>query len=290
MGDVLDDIQDGILTLVDVNSLCVQDVVLGPLSNGCSFHFVQLNDGAVGACMTYYRFRSEDERMRIQSRLMQLRKRDPLLLEYGAKGDAPELLRLSLRMCVISALSRKRLWRNPLFRCRKTADWSFLSGIRSATVIGFGGYLEALMGQRSIERIHMSDLGYGTDRRGDRALERKMAEWRRSFPGKIVTVSDGSDNQERIESSDLVSITGSALCNGTMDRLLRHARKCRYVIVQGQSAAVLPLALFERGVSLVETTLKPAIMTGVARKDPERCRMMLEGGLSSIFMSPLTGF
>jgi uncharacterized protein (DUF4213/DUF364 family) len=108
------------------------------------------------------------------------------------------------------------------------------------------------------------------------------------FPEKVITFSDGSDNRERLARADLVSITGSAFCTGTMDALLKNARTCKTIILQGQSAAVFPEVLFEKGVSLVSTTIKPANLLELAMNDPQQFKALLEGGLPIIYAEPLS--
>ncbi|MFZ0603302.1 MAG: DUF364 domain-containing protein, partial [Roseiarcus sp.] len=82
--------------------------------------------------------------------------------------------------------------------------------------------------------------------------------------------------------ADLVCITGSALCNGSMEQLLRAASGCGRVIVQGQSAAVHPAAFFGRGVAMVSTTLKPANLIDLP---DAAARRALEGGLAAVYLT-----
>ena len=74
-----------------------------------------------------------------------------------------------------------------------------------------------LITQENTPRIHVSDLAY---RKRFRRMDGAIAYYRKQFPDKIITISDGSDSRERLADADLVSITGSAFCSGTMDGLL----------------------------------------------------------------------
>src|SRR5687767_9358986 len=64
-------------------------------------------------------------------------------------------------------------------------------------------------------------------------------------PRLTCELSDGRDMPLAVSRADMVSITGSALSNGTMDDLLSLPRRPRAVtIVQGQSAAIHPTPAF----------------------------------------------
>ena len=159
-------------------------------------------------------------------------------------------------------------------------------GIRlgSISVIGtgiYGGYMDYFIRGTGAERIHISDLGYYS--RMER-IEKGLDYYRGRFPHKRITISDGTDTPERLAEADLVCITGSALCTGTMDELLEWSQNCRTIIVQGQSGAIHPEVLFERGVTMVSTTLKPDNFIDLAVNDQKRWRELLEGKLPTIYM------
>ena len=61
-----------------------------------------------------------------------------------------------------------------------------------------------------------------------------------------VLYDDGGQTLRLIEEADIVCITASTLCNGTLESLLS---KSKVVIVEGPSGGVLPQPLFERGVT-----------------------------------------
>jgi hypothetical protein len=132
-----------------------------------------------------------------------------------------------------------------------------------------------------IEHLHVCDLGYSSRRA-------EMEAFAARYPLKRITFSDGGDAEARIKASDVLSVTGSALCNGTMERLLSYARGGPVVVVQGQSAAVHPAAFFRRGVHLVATTIKPHELAVAAAADPsgQSLRVFLEGGLPWIYLVP----
>src|SRR5262249_2963769 len=135
------------------------------------------------------------------------------------------------------------------------------AGARSAVVIGFGGYMEPLARAGQIEELHVRDLEYEA-RRAE--MEEAIAEDRRRFPAQVFTIGDGRDTAEQLREADVVAITGSALCNGTLEGLLEQAAGRAWIVVQGQSAAIYPRALFERGARLVVTTLKPPELARLA--------------------------
>jgi uncharacterized protein (DUF4213/DUF364 family) len=56
--------------------------------------------------------------------------------------------------------------------------------------------------------------------------------------------------EEVIPTADIVIITGTALVNGTIDRLLELSRKAREVAVVGPTASMIPDPLFSRGATM----------------------------------------
>ena len=73
-----------------------------------------------------------------------------------------------------------------------------------------------------------------------------------------------------VPGADVVVITGSALANSTLDRLLELAREARTVAIVGPTASCLPDPLFSRGVDYVG---------GIRIRDADRAmRILSEGG------------
>jgi len=136
--------------------------------------------------------------------------------------------------------------------------------------------------------LHVVDLAYP---KFQQEIDKALDDYRKRAPAKTITVSDGHDTAELMQQVDLVSITGSALCNGTLDSLLSWAKAVPRVIVQGQSAAIHPKILFERGVDLVATTLKPHQVVSAAKADTSgsALRPFFEGGLPWIYLASKTG-
>lgn len=77
-------------------------------------------------------------------------------------------------------------------------------------------------------------------------------------------------SEELLPNASVVIITGTAIANGTIDRLLELSRGARYIALIGPSATVVPNPLFERGVSAI---------AGVIAVDSERVMQIVsEGG------------
>ena len=241
------------------------------------FTVVELDEGSVGSCMSYSS--APDSAIAAETQLLQRGlAHDPLLLAtLPAMSDA--LLMLSLRASLLSALA------SPLLRGGGDGSvlvsavplWDPLAGATSALVIGFGGYMHPFALDPRIERLHVADRGYAS-RRAE--MDGAIARYQQLRPEARITISDGCDTQARARSADVVAITGSALCNGSMEELLDWSRGSR-VIVQGQSAAIHPLPLFARGVAMVATTLKPRDLVDIA--DRGGLSTVLEGGLPWVY-------
>ncbi|MEM3733889.1 MAG: DUF364 domain-containing protein [Nitrososphaerales archaeon] len=76
--------------------------------------------------------------------------------------------------------------------------------------------------------------------------------------------------EELLPQSDIVIITGTAIANGTIDRILELSRESRYIALIGPSATVIPDPLFDCGVSAI---------AGVIVVDPEKAmQIVAEGG------------
>ena len=279
--------KEGLLTGRSIQRICLTQY----------FHVVELDDGSVGAAMNYAPLTVEEVRG-LRDQVTALLPGDPLLLHWLFDEEQPwqrlacspvpgKLLTMSLQVALLSALSA------PLFHAgggegflvKTHGSDDLFCGARRAVVVGFGGYLRRLARDEAISELHVVDLKY-PDPEG--RMEKEIAGYRQKYSQKNITISDGSDIALHLRQADLVTITGSALCNGTLESLLRHTGPQTRVIVQGQSAALHPAALFRRGVDLIVTTIKPPRLVELAERDPvgESMKPLLEGGLPALYCSP----
>ncbi len=246
------------------------------------FNIIQLENGAIGASMNYYRFKSELEKQKRYNLLIKKIKEDPSLESYLFKESASNLLKLNLKVCLLSALSTDLIFNCNEFNITTTPPPTIFLNINYATIIGLGGYVDTIIRYTKIKNIHISDLDYKNNKK---RMDKVISNYKGRFPNKNISISDGKDNKRRIESSDLVSITSSAFCNGTMEKLLGYSKHCKKIIIQGASATIYPKILFEKGVSLISMTLKPLNLLQIAIKNPEMFKFLLENGLPVIHIS-----
>ncbi len=76
--------------------------------------------------------------------------------------------------------------------------------------------------------------------------------------------------EELLPEADIVFITGSAIANGTIERLLQLSKNARTVAIVGPSASTVPEPFFKRGVHVI---------AGVIVTDPDRAmQVVAEGG------------
>jgi hypothetical protein len=254
------------------------------------FTVVELSDGCVGAAMSYYG-RPDDLRPRLPPATAD----DPLLLRWlfpaegtpAGPGERLRLLRLSVCTAILGALSAPciRGGGDATFSVADTLSFDPFAGVRRAVVVGFGGYMPQLAAAPGVERLHVCDLGYPARRT---QMDPVMDGFRTTHPGKRFSISDGSDLASQVAETDLLAVTGSALCNGTLESILDATPERVRVIVQGQSASLHPSALFARGVWLTATTLKPPDLVPAAAADPtgRQLRPYLEGGLPRLYLLP----
>jgi hypothetical protein len=260
------------------------------------FTTVELDDGSVGACMSYYRL--SDAVLDIVERRIQLTYSNPfevgnadsfrgLIAEQVPSENQRDCLIASVTATVISALSAPaiRSGGDEWFVVDRHRPSNWTNGAESALVVGFGGFLEPLVFEERIKSVHVVDFSYDVMKNDWGA---RIDEWAAKNPAKRITGSRSLDPATRLRDFDLVSITGSTLCNGTLEYFLAHVRHDAVVILQGQSASLHPKVLFELGIKWIATTLKPQFLGRLAGRDHggEEMRPLLQGGLPWIYLLP----
>src|SRR5206468_4240783 len=121
----------------------------------------------------------------------------------------------------------------------------------TVTVIGFGGLLDAVCRWGRAHHIYVCDFIFREEKyrnSGERRLN-KLTRGRKNW-----TLIDDVIGTDILSRSDIALLTGSAICNGTLDELLDRCRSCREVILQGPSCSLVPSEFFRRGVTMVVTT------------------------------------
>jgi len=279
MKSILDETFESIKHKISLDKIKIESLYLSNY-----FNIIQLNNSSVGSCMNYFNFESKEDIIKTYKLLIKKHHSDPLLLRYlSNEKNQKDLLKLNLKACLVSALSSNLLTRPSGFSINKNLDYSIFSNITSAVIIGFGGYMDSIIGGTSIKKVHISDLGYDFQKS---EMDGMISLYKKRFPDKIISISNGKDNKEKIQNTDLVSITGSAFCNGTMDELLYYSKNCKKIIIQGQSASIYPEILFKNGVSLISTTIKPTNLLQVALNNFVEFKYLLEGNLPWIHITP----
>lgn len=253
----------------NLNTLKVEELYLRSY-----FSVVGLSDGSVGSAGNFdIQFNYENKipynPPQLEKRLLAKTNDDPLLL--NSLWDSKDGVGRSLLVAIASALSQDLLTSSYLEKrnmglrrgrsFEKISGWegfvsSLLQEEDTITVIGYGGVLFSLLKSKKPERIYVSDLNFNYESFLDKKTRDLKAKLKKgNFRGDLK-LSDGSDNQDLIADSDVLFITGSALCNDTMTDLLLNSQGCRNVVVQGPSASVFPKALFDSNVDYVLTNLK----------------------------------
>jgi hypothetical protein len=261
------------------------------------FNVVELDDSSVGACMSYFNLpdstlASAEE---LLSRFLEI---DVFAVcDESAASDVlcaciPNDLQRYLVVTSVTATIANAL-SSPLIRAggddvfevlsHRPAGW--FDGIESALIVGFGGYLRTLIMEEHVKRIHVVDLGYDHRRS---VIEEKLEIFRKRFSKKTITASSGFDSSIKCRDFDLVSITGSTLCNGTLEGILETARPDALMVLQGQSASLHPCVLFRCGIRWIATTVKPSMVGKIATRGEysgESLRSILEGTLPWIYLA-----
>jgi len=113
-----------------------------------------------------------------------------------------------------------------------------------AAVVGYGGGIKRLIGK--CRETHVTDL-----RPPEHFQTMLITDKKIGFVPAEATIHSEEENEEVLRRATAISITGSALVNGTFDELLQYAQKARLLTVYGASAGMIPDVLFERGVHMV---------------------------------------
>jgi hypothetical protein len=261
------------------------------------FTTVELDDGSIGASMSYDHYPDNvldvlEDRLRHHC-VHPFAVQDVETLRKTVAEHLPDMRQrdyivASLTASIASALSAPfiRSGGDEWFEVTKRRPENWTKDAETALVVGFGGFLKPLITEQDkVKNIHVIDLYYDRKTSGFRE---ELAALAAQHPEKCVTGSTHLESAADLQRFDLISITGSTLCNGTLEYFLTNVRSDAIVILQGQSASLHPKALFEAGVSWVATTLKPPTLVQLARggHDGEAMRPMLQGGLPWIYLLP----
>lgn len=238
----------------DWSSLAIDDLCLDSL-----FLSVRLRDGSSGAAMNYDLEGVPDitpaQIDHTRQRLLEKLPEDPLLWDYLHTQDSDSLAHQALWVAVLSALSapilqdsqrlqalglQTRPGRIPLQHFRD-------QGVRKVTIIGFGGFLEEALTQDWLEKVCCCDflaLDENFQRYNPYPFRIKQEAEER---GLQVVYDDGQNASALIDEADLICLSASTLCNGSLEALL--PPDPRIVILEGPSGGVLPGPLFQLGVT-----------------------------------------
>jgi uncharacterized protein (DUF4213/DUF364 family) len=116
-----------------------------------------------------------------------------------------------------------------------------------AAVVGYGGGVKRLLGK--CKELHVTDM------RSRETFQTTLISGNGiEFVPKEVIVHPEKDNKEVLGRATAVSITGSALVNGTFEELLSYTKNARLVTVYGGSVGFIPDILFAHGVHMVHAS------------------------------------
>jgi uncharacterized protein len=111
-------------------------------------------------------------------------------------------------------------------------------------VVGYGGGIKRLIGK--CRELHVTDL-----RPRDDFQTMLITDMKIGFVPEETIIHPQKDNREVLGRATAVSITGSAIVNGTFDELMSYAKNARLVTVYGGSVGMIPDEFFAAGVHRV---------------------------------------
>jgi len=122
---------------------------------------------------------------------------------------------------------------------------------RTVGVVGFGGFMEMCASLPGIARVLVADMHIA---HRHEQVAATIGRLNAQYPAPRIECI-GSDIQRLQDMCDVVQITASALCNGTMDDLLDALAEVPLIMV-GPSGSVAPGPWFRRGAKLVCTEMR----------------------------------
>jgi hypothetical protein len=268
---ILEKILADIERLKDISALRLADFYV------CSpFTVVQLSDGSIGSAGNYdvQNHTVGYEPMRVKDKYQRQISNEPLLLQTLREDQS--FVGLSLHTAILSALSQSLLSAPSLrtfgLTCRPVDNQHsilhrYLRTGDIVTMIGYGGGLDVFCTSEKVKHLYVCDFMFSEQQYRDIAWGhiKKI-----SIDPTRVTLVDGMFSENKISLSDMCFITGSALCNGSMERLLSLAHECREIVVQGPSCSLFPIEFFRRSVTLFLTTLKTPLELEAGKSADDR--------------------
>ncbi len=251
---------------IDLNSLAITDLYLRADTT-----FVKLSNGNIGTSanydlqMNFNKEKADYDPLTTEIKIKKIICQDPLLLNYFKKIN--NNWQRSLYLAIISALSQSFLNKKELSnlglnmqKIMNDDSWlnyldPMIKSTDTATLIGYGGGLYSFLRQ-NVSKLYISDYIFKNNKFLEKAVK-ELTDLKKelNFNGEVF-LSCGDKNQYILSQSNVAFISGSALANKTMEDLLKYSNNCAKIIVQGPSASIYPLELFNRGVSDIFTNIK----------------------------------
>jgi Putative heavy-metal chelation len=232
---------------------------------GRSFVAVRLPDGSIGTAMDYSSYGPKPDGVKLAHRSY-----PTMQILEGTTGRADRSR--ALFVALLGALSRPcyrrsalhgqglrfdtcsyaQQRRHPLEDLSRTLLSHTLDGASSVAVVGFGGFMEMYAELDSVDQVLVcdQDLSWREGRVNDTIARLNQAYGR-------TKISLAGDLRRLLTECDVVQITASALCNGSMDKLL-DAINGKPLVVVGPSGALVPAVWVTLGARLICTELRPA--------------------------------
>lgn len=232
----------------------IQDLLLG-----APFIVTRLTNGSIGSSLNFA-VQNEDrffDPAAARIAALSLVSHDPLLLNFARSSDTTNA---GIATAVATALSQPLLRAPPLGELvvEPVSCWQDHLAIQSRGTdrvcqIGLGGSLDAFARPGVVAEIVVCDLMFTDPQELTRARELLQ---HRGLDLTNVRFQSSALYSPAMETADVVCITGSTLCNATIDALLRSIRKARVVALQGPSCSIYAPVLFNAGVTVIYAPLK----------------------------------
>ncbi len=216
---------------------------------------VELSDGSTGVSANYAA-RHDKKRFREGEAWVKRAEKKEIHLKIF-EVDNPDLFIISLQAAILSAYSQHHLVSSLSSAVSNLSIKDVARQGDEVTIVGLGGALKEFGRESKIKRISCTDMFHylPEDDRVKEAQDGLSDEQK-----KKLVFGSADKNEEFMGRSDIAFITGCAVCNQTLEDLLRYASSCRLRIVSGHSISMIPDAFFQFGVDIFHTYTYPLNM------------------------------
>lgn len=159
----------------------------------------------------------------------------------------PDIQSRSFLVASLNALSQSimddKYMVNKDFKLLENREFDFLNKEDTVTLVGYGGVVDKIRGKCKKFNV--------VDKRIDTLLKPLIIEKDIRYEPKDINFYKDIDEDNILDSTDILIITGSTLVNGTYQDIIKKAKHARIIGIFGPSGQILPEVLFNQGFNYI---------------------------------------